>query len=89
MDPTGNSLDQDSLSTLSEFISGYLGIGSQFDVESIFDIGLVVCLLEPREGDNFILGGHSTNTVQLGKQISVKSYQCCIDYNGDSCGFQK
>jgi hypothetical protein len=24
---------------------------------------------------------------QAGNQISVKSYQCCIDYNGDRCGF--
>jgi hypothetical protein len=87
VDPTGNSLDQDSLSTLSGFISGYLGASTQFDVRDIFDLGLVICSLKPREGGHIILGGHSTNITQLGDQISVKSYQCCIDYNGDRCGF--
>lgn len=87
MDPTGNPLDQDSLSTLSGFISGYLGASIQFDVQDIFDLDLVICSLERREGERIIFGGHTANLTQPGDQISVKSYQCCIDYNGDKCGF--
>jgi hypothetical protein len=73
VDPTGTSLDQDSLSTLSVFISGYLGVGTKIDVPGAFDLGLVVCSLGPRGGSRIIPGGHSANAVQFEDQISVKS----------------
>lgn len=90
VDSTGNALDDVSLSAFlnaANVFSGFENAGEILNQTGLFEVGAVVCLVST-SGGIYNLGGSSPGQIDFGNQLTVHSYRCCIDYNGNNCADQ-
>ncbi|KAK3933953.1 hypothetical protein QBC46DRAFT_216230, partial [Diplogelasinospora grovesii] len=87
VDSTGNPLDQASLSDFVGAVNNVFrdaGDDVTFNEQNLFDL-LVICSLTARGGERILLKGTNPSQLEFADQLSVNSYQCCIDYNANNC----
>lgn len=85
VDSTENALDQASLSSFLSFVNAYAQLYGADNEKSLFDIGLVVCTMVLRGGETFVFRGLGSAGIDFSHQISVDSYQYCVDYGWNHC----